>query len=235
MRTAKFPVVTRKLCCCVFFALTTLGVLAQPAPVEILLIAPPQDLYVVQPVTPDWQAPSLPCHLCAEDKIDGSCGCLRPLTQQLAEQLYQSLDGLVAKAFTGKLALIRPARVKVVSADHLKGLAGKPAQGLYEEGVIYLSAELNRREGLAVLGHEYGHAWQYQHRQDIDRVEGLLFEGFAEWVSFHILAQVGDQKGTDDAMQDPSEYGRGARWYLALEKKKGMNAALECARYRLRK
>jgi hypothetical protein len=157
------------------------------------------------------------------------------MTQELAEQLQQSVAGLVDKAFAGKLSLLRPVRVRMVTADHLLRLAGRPAQGLYEEGVIYLSADLRRREGLAVLAHEYGHAWQYQHRQDIDRVEGLLFEGFAEWVSFHVLAQIDDSAGLEAVMRDPSDYGRGARWYLALEKKSGMSAALESARYRMRK
>lgn len=157
------------------------------------------------------------------------------MTQELAEQLLLRVDELVEKAFAGRLSLLRPVRVRVVPAERLLRLAGRPAQGLYEEGVLYLSGELRRREGLAVLAHEYGHAWQYQHRQDIDRVEGLLFEGFAEWVSFRVLAEINDQQGLEAVMRDSTDYGRGARWYLALEKKSGLNKALESARYRLRR
>lgn len=208
---------------------------AQPAPVEIILILPPEDALIEQAVRPEWQAPPLLCRLCGEDRTDGSCGCQRPLTQQLAEELHHRMPELLEKAFAGKLSLARPVRVKVVDGQTLSRRAGRPAQGLYEDGVIYLSADLRRREGLAVLAHEYGHAWQYQNRDDIDRVDGLLFEGFAEWVSFHVLAEVGDEQGVDDVMRDVSEYGRGARWFLAVEKKSGLDTALQCARFRLGK
>jgi hypothetical protein len=208
--------------------------LAQHLPVEIELVPPPSDLYEAQPVEPYWKAPPVICPLCGEDKSDGSCGCQRPLTQELGDTLYAQLGGLVDLAFHGKLALARPVRLRVVPAEHLRRLGGEPLLGLYEEGVIYLSQDLRRREGLAVMAHEYGHAWQYQSRQDIDRVEGLLFEGFAEWVSFHVLAQVGDTQGTDEVLRDPSIYGEGARWFLKLEKKVGLDKALESARFKLR-
>lgn len=207
--------------------------LAQPAPVEILLVLPPDDVYVEQSTQPEWQAPPLLCRLCGEDRSDGSCGCLRPLTQELAEQLQEGMPGLLERAFAGKLRLARPVRVKVIDGQTLSRRANRLAQGLYEDGVIYLSADLCRREGMAVLAHEYGHAWQYQHRDDIDNVETLLFEGFAEWVSFHVLATLGDREGTDAVLRDSSEYGRGARWFLALEKKSGLAAALEAGRHRL--
>lgn len=215
--------------------LLTTAALAQPAPVEILLTLPPDDLYIEQHSQPDWQAPPMLCRLCGEDRSDGSCGCERPLTQELAEQLQDGMPALLEKAFGDRLSLSRPVKVRVIDAATLNHKGRRTAQGLYEDGVIFLSDGLHRREGLAVLAHEYGHAWQYQHRDDIDRVEGLLFEGFAEWVSYHVLAAAGDERGLDDVMRDLSEYGRGARWYLALEKKSGLDAALECARYRMRK
>ena len=217
------------------FSLLATAALAQLAPVEIILTLPPDDLYIEQRSQPDWQAPALLCRLCGEDRSDGSCGCQRPLTQELAEQLQDGMPALLGKAFGDRLSLPRPVRVRVIDGTTLNRKAGRTAQGLYEDGAIFLSDGLHRREGLAVLAHEYGHAWQYQHRDDIDRVEALLFEGFAEWVSYHVLAAAGDDRGLDDVMRDPSEYGRGARWYLALEKRSGMDAALECARYRMRK
>lgn len=209
--------------------------IAQESPVEIPLVPPPPELYVIQPAGPEWRAPSLPCGLCQEDKSAGLCGCHRPLTQELAEELYELVDGLVRRAFDGKVKLLHAVRVRVSAPDSLRQLAGRSVQGLYEEGVIYLSSDLRRREAVAVLAHEYGHAWQYQHRQDIDRVEALLFEGFAEWVSYRVLTLAGDYRGTDAVLRDPSDYGRGARWYLAQEKKAGLDSALECARYRMRR
>lgn len=137
-------------------------------------------------------------------------------------------------AFGGRLSLPKSVRLRVVSAEHLRRLGGEPLLGLYEEGVIYLSQDLRRREALGVMAHEYGHAWQYQRRQDVDRVENLLFEGFAEWVAFHVLAQVGDTQGTEEILHDPSIYGQGARWWLKLEKNAGLEKALESARFKLR-
>lgn len=205
-----------------------------PEPVEIPLVPPPAGMIVVPSVDPDWKAPSLLCLLCGEDRADGSCGCQRPLTARLVAELRAQLETLLGKIFSARLSLRKPVEVVVVSPQRLKALKGEPALGLYEDGVIYLNEDLTRREALGVLAHEYGHAWQYQTRSDIDRVETLLFEGFAEWLSYRVLAEAGDTEGTASVMRDTSIYGRGARWFLSLEKREGVDGVLHRARHSIR-
>ncbi len=205
-----------------------------PEPVEIFLVPPPARLIAVPSIERDWKALPLLCLLCGEDRAGGSCGCQRPLTASLAGELERQLENLMKKAFSDRLALRKSVMIKVVTAQQLKAMKGEPALGLYEDGVIYLSQDLTRREALGVLAHEYGHAWQYQNLSDIDSVETLLFEGFAEWLSYRVLAEAGDTEGTASVMRDTSIYGRGARWFLSLEKREGLDGVLNRARHNIR-
>ncbi len=205
---------------------------SQQAPIEIDLVPPPAAIDIPIQLTPSvvsrptWEAPRNRCALCGEVPREADCGCSRPLTQRLAEQLLGQVYREAETTFAGKLRLPVPVEVKVVSAARLRQLGGEPVLGLYQDGVIWLSMRLNRRRAFAVLGHEYGHAWQYARHPDVNSVPELLFEGFAEWVSYKLVVGLSDHKSTRAVREDSSVYGRGARHYLEVESEGGLEAVL---------
>ena len=163
---------------------------AQPAPVEVEMVPPSGQMMMV--VAPDvgasvkesgWMAPERVCQLCLQKVGRHGCGCEWPITQEEAEQLYPHLAHVLNESSQGKLALKRPVEVRVLSGTALRQMGGEKLLGLYQDGVIYLSLDLSTREAFAVMAHEYGHAWLFQHRPDIDTPSEELFEGFAEFVS----------------------------------------------------
>lgn len=219
----------------VILLLTLTPLLAQEMPIEIDLIPPPEDSGISiemlprhQP-EPTWEAPPEPCDLCHETARTNMCGCFRPLTQGLANELFEELGTVVNTTFGGQLKLPGIVSVRVVSAARLRQMGGEPVLGLYENRVIWLSQDLNRRRALAVMAHEYGHAWHYLHRTDIDAVPELLFEGFAEWVSYRVVQSIGDRKSVASIRDDQSIYGRGARWFIRHHRAVGLEGALATA------
>jgi hypothetical protein len=90
---------------------------------------------------------------------------------------------------------------------------------------IYVLSQLPGDLAFYVMSHEYAHAW-YEER--VARSKGpVIDEGFAEWVSYHVLKDHGKNylaeslKGKDDI------YGEGLRKLLEIERKRGFNAVLE--------
>jgi aminopeptidase N len=107
-------------------------------------------------------------------------------------------------------------------------MEGERLLGLYQDGVIWVSDELNRRQAVGVIAHEVGHAWFFENRTDIDTPDELLFEGFAEWISFLALSEVGDRDGAAGIeYADQSVYGKGARKLIARHRREGLEAVLE--------
>lgn len=115
-------------------------------------------------------------------------------------------------------------RVRLVDPQRLLA-DGDGVQGLYEDGLISISSQLSRREAVAVLAHEYGHAWQFSNHPRVDDVDNSLREGFAEWVALQALLCFGDGSGGDvlRSNRDPV-YGGGLRWFLQVEKNFGVEA-----------
>lgn len=208
----------------VFLALTA-AAWAQDFPVEIELAPPPG-------ATPRWAPPAAPCSLCAELRGPRGCGCDRLLDQAMAERLGA---GLQPELRGLGLDLDRALRLRVVSQAELDRLGGEHILGLYSDGTIYLSRDLTRREAVGVLAHEYAHAWQYAHHPSIDQCSALLVEGFAEWVAYRILENLGDRESARTIRYgDDTDYGRGARWFLEQERARGRTEVLRLARSRTR-
>ena len=182
----------------VFVLLLSLDTLAQEMPVEVELVPPPPDFGVTftidtapqKPVEPVWTPPPTTCRVCLEMKIDGACPCLEPLTQALAQKLLAKVREAVGAATSGRVVLKRPISIRAVSSGRLRQMEGEHLLGLYQDGVIWVSDELNRRQAVGVITHEVGHAWFFENRADVNTPNEMLFEGFAEWVSYLALLEV---------------------------------------------
>ena len=216
-----------------FTLLLSLAGLAQEVPVEVELVPPPPDFGVTftiesVPHEPTWTPPPIPCRVCLEMKVDGVCACLEPLTQALAQTLLAKVRTAVDAATSGRVVLKSPIAIRAVSGSRLRQMEGEPLLGLYEDGVIWVSDELNRRQAFGVIAHELGHAWFFENRADVNTPNEMLFEGFAEWVSYLALLEVGDRDAAASIEHtDQSVYGRGARKLIARHRQEGMAAVLE--------
>lgn len=219
----------------VFILLLTLGVSAQEHPLEIDLVPPPPSVDITftvmpassDPIEPDWQPPPQPCRVCREMPLSGVCLCHEPLTQTLATNLLKKIERAVSSATGNRIKLSRPISIRAVSSQRLKQMGGERLLGLYEDDVIWVSYELNRRQATSVIAHELGHAWFFQHRPDVDTPTELLFEGFAEWISFLALVELGDFDGAAQIeYADQSIYGRGARKLIARHREDGLEVVL---------
>lgn len=219
-----------------FTLLLSLGSVAQEVPVEVELVPPPPDFGVTftiesvpqRPAEPTWTPPPITCRVCLEMKMDGVCPCLDPLTQALALKLLAEVRAAVGAATSRRVVLKKPISIRAVASSRLREMEGEPLLGLYQDGVIWVSDELNRRQAVGVIAHEVGHAWFFENRPDVDTPDELLFEGFAEWISYLALLEVGDRDGAARIEHaDQSVYGKGARKLIARHRKEGLQAVLE--------
>jgi hypothetical protein len=82
---------------------------------------------------------------------------------------------------------------------------------------IYVEHALPRGLLIGTLAHEFGHAWQAehcpQHQSEFRR------EGFAEWVSYHVLLALGYERDAARATRREDIYGRGLRHFIAIEQR----------------
>lgn len=212
---------------------------AQDFPVEIELVLPSESqipftvitaVKPTRPALPTWFPPARPCPLCAELKTERGCSCSLLLTQELAVSLLQTVEDALSEASGERIKLVRRVSVRAVSRQRLIQMGGEPLLGLYEDDVIWVSHDLNRRQATAVIAHEMGHAWFFQRRAEVDSPNELLFEGFAEFVSYLVLRHLGDHQAAQRIEQhDSSVYGRGARILIGKFRRLGLDAVLELA------
>lgn len=211
---------------------------------EIPLVAPPTIKTHQQPLvlprlnstlTPStqempWSPSVFSCRLCGEQTREKDCvGCLAPLTPSVASFLLKMTTQALRDGSDGALVFNRTVRVEMVSDRRLRELGGETLLGLYQDEVIYLSSRLSRREAVAVLGHELGHAWLIQNRSEVDTLDELFFEGFAEFVSWLVLTHLRDRRQVASIELDPSVYGQGARLFLERYHKFGLEKVLQYA------
>jgi len=81
---------------------------------------------------------------------------------------------------------------------------------------------------LGTLAHELAHAWQIEAAPTLN--DQLVREGFAEWVSHHVLVAAGYQHAAARATRRDDIYGRGLRHFLNIERRHGHEAVLARAR-----
>ncbi|MEW6278837.1 MAG: hypothetical protein AB1758_09460 [Candidatus Eremiobacterota bacterium] len=214
---------------CVLLALS--GPLrAQEVPVEVPLRPPPPaaGARLYQPIPRLLPCPGCDCR--GEGCFHTNCGCGGRVDDEAASEMVRYIDHILYQAYGEKLELKRPVRARAITPFELSARGGGEIYGLYDDDVLYVSNALSRSDAFGVLAHEYGHAWQYQHNPDPDRMSGLFSEGFAEWVAYQVLTRVGDFHLASLIRRngDP-EYGDGFRWFLKLEKEHGVDALLDVA------
>lgn len=127
-----------------------------------------------------------------------------------------------------ELAAIRRRHLAAADPDaHTQHLVGFFEQRNGQR-TIYVERGLPRATLIGTLAHEFAHAWQADyapHEQDL-----LLREGFAEWVAYRVLVTLGHTREAARATRREDTYGRGLRYFIALERQAGRQQVLAEAR-----
>jgi hypothetical protein len=162
------------------------------------------------------------------------CRCNVLIDDRVARQQLAYLELLLLAEFREFLDESPVAAVRLGKPGEMV-LKGEAAQGFIdtesiesETGLlIVVNPTLRRDEALMVLAHELGHAWQFSSRPDVETIEDFLAEGFAEWVSFHLMRRAGltEFSYRIKTSRDPL-YGKSVRWFLDLEEQHGMGAVV---------
>ncbi len=93
---------------------------------------------------------------------------------------------------------------------------------------IYIQTGLPRMLFLQVAAHEYAHAWQGENCPMLR--EGLVHEGFAEWLAYRVIGDYGYSKGQQRMLERQDIYGQGLRWALQIEASQGVSGLIEVCR-----
>ena len=120
--------------------------------------------------------------------------------------------------------LVDPASALEMEAERTLGLYAR--RGMRRG--IYVQTGLPRMLFLQVAAHEYAHAWQGENIPTLR--EGLVHEGFAEWVAYSLLGFYGYRQGQDLMLRGQDLYGQGLRWALDEETTHGVPGVIEACR-----
>ncbi|MCA9795581.1 MAG: hypothetical protein KC910_27425 [Candidatus Eremiobacteraeota bacterium] len=192
----------------------------QDFPVEVEMLGPPQPMARAE----RWQPPAVACPLCGETTRPGLCSCHFLVDQDFGQRLLAQVRQ-DASDFDSRLVYHGGLELRVVSQRVLDRLGGEPVYGLYEEGIIWLSGALSRREAYAVLAHEFGHAWHFQENPGFAGQSEQLREGFADWLALQLVKGRPDPRARDRLLDQHLEpYRTGLANMLALQRKGGPDA-----------
>ena len=93
---------------------------------------------------------------------------------------------------------------------------------------IYVQTGLPRMLFLQVAAHEYAHAWQGENIPTLR--DGLVHEGFAEWVAYKVLGFYEYRRGQEQMLRRQDLYGQGLHWALDEEAAHGYAGVIEACR-----
>jgi hypothetical protein len=162
------------------------------------------------------------------------------LDDQAVQALYQMVIQQARAVFDRDvqhiplLRIVEPSELAIARRrhEHLTPTIGATKQhvlGFFEqqgrERTIYIERGLPRATLIGTLAHEYAHAWQADHapqKQDL-----LKREGFAEWLAYRILVALGHTREAARATRREDDYGRGLRYFIALEQQSGRHAVFQ--------
>jgi len=145
----------------------------------------------------------------------------------VAEIQLHYLNRLMTAEFQAYMSESPALSVRLEPA-HKMVLQGEAAQGYFDNGEIVINDTLRRDQALMVLAHELGHAWHFASQPDPDAISEFLAEGFAEWVSFHLMKRAGLTEFCYRLKTNPDPvYGEGCRWYLNIEREFGEKAVID--------
>ena len=158
------------------------------------------------------------------------CRCGILIEQDIADLQLNYLNRLLMAQFKDYLYRSPATTVRLAPA-HEMVLKGESTQGYFDNSEIVLNDTLTRDQALMVLAHELGHAWQYVAQPDPDATSEFLAEGFAEWVSYHLMKRAGLTEYCHrlKTNKDPI-YGGGFRWYFQIENDYGPDAVVKIMR-----
>lgn len=171
------------------------------------------------------------------------CSRCRPvavLKQDAAEKLYRDVRARLARSLGIKLhsqpdfKLLTYQQMQKLEIDmdgetHSFVPAGKFVQ-VGQKRTIYIQRGQRLQTVMAVIAHEIAHAWQSEQCLDPASLTPLLSEGFAEWVAYRILDEVGGQSQQETMRTQNNIYGQGLRHFLAIEKQRGRDGVFTAAR-----
>lgn len=167
-------------------------------------------------------------------------------TQQLAERLYRETQALLKRELSLDIPVLPELRLEERTALNRKNqqkgtLVGSNApaggeqqhlRGFFEREnerrTIYIERLLPQLQCRAVAAHELAHAWQSFHaplHQDL-----IIVEGFAEWVAYHSLLSLGEQREAERLTERKDLYGQGLRDFIALEQRSGRQGVMQRAK-----
>ena len=96
------------------------------------------------------------------------------------------------------------------------------------ERIMYILYGLPRTLFIQTVAHEWGHAW---HRENCPLLnDPTTCEGFAEWVAYKALRELGAAKQAAAMTKRDGLYGEGLRKMLALERQRQFAGVLEFCR-----
>lgn len=166
-------------------------------------------------------------HCDCDPSLRHLCRCGVLIEQDLAETQLAYLNRLLLAEFSDYLSESPVTSVRLAPA-HEMVLKGEAAQGYFDNGELVLNNTLRRDQALMVLAHELGHAWHFSVQPVPDDISDFLAEGFAEWVSFHLMKRAGLTEFCYRLKTNPDPlYGNACRWYLKVEEQYGTQAVVD--------
>jgi hypothetical protein len=158
------------------------------------------------------------------------CRCGILIEQDMADLQLNYLNRLLMAEFNDYLYRSPATTVRLAPAEEMV-LGGEATQGYFDNTEIVINNSLTRDQALMVLAHELGHAWQFVAQPDPDAISSFLAEGFAEWVSYHMMKRAGLTEYCHrlKTNKDPL-YGDSFRWYHQIEEQYGTDAVVKIMR-----
>ena len=193
-----------------------------------------------------------PCEICgapagddASTLADGRVLCARCHQTAIADpreadelfaQVIDSLDRSLGLRLNlrPQLMLVDHARLVELAriAAHENGHDADRVLGLFvrqgRKRFIYLQEQLPRILLIQIVAHEFAHAWQGEQAPLL--ADNVLREGFAEWVAYHMLQELGAQKKAAQMLQRRDVYGQGLHDMLTLERQQSAAGVLKFIR-----
>lgn len=162
-----------------------------------------------------------------------TCKSTAIFTKDKADPVYKAASKDMAKL---GFSLKNLPELILTDRNHLEQLAREIPEGdpdrttglFYQRNSktkIYIITGLPKNVHLSVAAHELAHAWQHLNFPKLKSME--LKEGFAEWVSYHVLAANKLTSEMERIANRNDVYGNGFRKLHAIEKKQGKQAVLD--------
>jgi len=155
---------------------------------------------------------------------------------ELFEQVLDQLGSVLHLQLNirPKLSLVDHARLMELARTVAQENGHEPERvmGLFmrqgRKRFIYLQEDLPRILFIQIVAHEFAHAWQGENAPLL--ADPILREGFAEWVAYHMLQELGAQKKVVQMLQRQDLYGQGLEYWLGVEKEQGLAGVIQSVR-----